>query len=184
MLVTFLFIVNSLLGLIATSGEWYYNKYDMVLIDGCYNFPSGSFNLFDYYCGMTSSEFAIQRANRIQENVFVYTVERIRIFVIFGYGLMTFMTLMQFIIPTFFKTMLMMLTIINTCAITTVYYYVYGLGLMEDVELSRNISILSIGFFCECFMIILSMILIWLKMDGYLLILNKNNILSESKLKE
>ena len=72
-----IFVISGCLTLLGLGGDWYENKTDFVLIDGCYNFPSGTFNVFDKFCGMTIDNFSSIRSNRIPETIFMFTIERI-----------------------------------------------------------------------------------------------------------
>lgn len=159
MLVHIIYFITSTCALLGVGGDWYLSKVDMIYINSCYIFPSGTFNLWDSFCGLSAEEFLSYRSNFIQENVFIFTVEQCRLFTALAYGFAAAAMLAQFFIPNFYKTHVALLNLCCTSSITAVIFFLYGTNLLENKELKDNIYNVQFGFISECFVIALSFIL-------------------------
>lgn len=149
--------------LLGVGGDWYMSKTDFIKINSCYVFPAGTFNLWDSFCGLSTDEFLRFRSNLIQENVFVHTVNEMRLFTAITYGLTIFAVFCQFFIPNYSKLHILVLNACCASAITAVYYFLYGINLIENKGLKDNLYNIQYGFVAECAVIIITFIIFFYK---------------------
>lgn len=181
MIATFLYLSNAIFGLLALAGDWYSIKRDYLDINNCYTFPAGTFNLWDYHCGLTANEFIDKYPFYVQENSFLRTMSRMRFFTVISYGFSTISFLIQLFIPTMYKLHITILTITGASSCTGVYYYWNGYNLIEDTNFKDLIFPYNLGFICLCFTIPITIIAIFYKIELYL---RYNKYISRSDIKQ
>lgn len=169
MLFTFFTAVISTLGLLSIGGDWYLIKTSWLKINNCYYFPAGTNNLFDYFCGMSTNEFLTYRANQVQESVFIHTINEARSFTILTYAALIVCFFLDFLVPQYQTFFILCNSLALAGSSTTLFYFLYGFNLVEDVEFKENINFIQIGFLSTCLTIAACMISLFYKIETLLI---------------
>ena len=172
MLLTLLYILGSTAGILSSGGDWYRNIKDYSKINSCYYFPAGTNSVFDFYCGMTTDEFLTYRANNQQESVVIYTMDNIKSIVALSYAFIVISTLMQLFIPSYHKLNIFLVSLEMSFSVSSIFYIIHGFSLLLDVDIKKNSFNLQYGFYAQCTLVVLSIIIIFLKMKEYLVYIN------------